>query len=144
MSKTQDTNKSGIIPKGNRVIVRPDDIEEVTPGGIVIPKTEADKHALAQSIGVLVAVGPDAWNHVTEKVYRNIDNTLRLAEVHKRGYSEPFAEVGARVAFAKYGGLQVEGADGETYRILNDEDITAVVSSEVSFTDLHARKSFSQ
>jgi co-chaperonin GroES (HSP10) len=55
------------------------------------------------------------------------------------GYSQPFANVGERVAFAKYGGLMVVGEDGENYRILNDTDITATVSREVNFTDIQSR-----
>ena len=38
--------------------------------------------------------------------------------------------MGERVLFAKYGGKIVSGADGETYRLLNDKDITAIVRDE--------------
>lgn len=134
--------KTGISPSGNRVVVKPDDIEEVTAGGIVIPKAHADKHALAQSTGTLVAAGPDAWKHTVTTTQRLIDGQWKDVERKITGYSQPFANVGDRVAFAKYGGLQVEGEDGKTYRILNDEDITAVVSDEVDFTDIKSRKRF--
>ena len=131
---------SGIFPSGNRVVVRPDDIEEVTEGGIVIPKAVKDGHQHAQSTGVLVAIGPDAFVHTTTITERLIDGNWKQVERRRTGYSEPFAAVGDRIAFAKYGGLQVEGADGCLYRILNDEDITARVSDEVSFTDIQSRK----
>lgn len=134
------TNSSGIIPCGDRVVVKPDEIERVTEGGIVIPDTEAEKHAGAQTIGTLIAAGPDAWSHHTEYVYRGGD----LAEVRITGYSDSFAKAGDRVAFAKYGGLAVEGEDGKQYRILNDEDITAIVSDGVNFTDIKSRKAFNQ
>lgn len=133
---------TGISPSGNRVVVKPDDVERTTAGGIIIPDTEADKHALAQSTGTLVAVGPDAWKHTVTTTQRLIDGQWKDVERTISGYSEPFAEVGDRVAFAKYGGLQVEGVDGETYRIMNDEDITAQVSSEVNFTDIKSRQRF--
>jgi hypothetical protein len=94
----------------------------------------------AQSTGVLVAVGPDAWSHSVEVVERLIDGQWKVIEKRSKGYSEPFAQIGDRVAFAKYGGLQVEGEDGINYRILNDEDITAKVSEGVSFTELKSRK----
>lgn len=132
--------KSGISPSGNRVVVKPDDIERKTEGGIIIPDTEAQKHMYAQSTGVLVAVGPDCWKEDTTVTERLIDGQWKPVERKVSGYSEPFAEVGDRVAFAKYGGLQVEGADGEVYRILNDLDITARVSDEVNFTDIKSRK----
>ena len=41
-------NKSGVHPCGDRVVVLPDVIEEVTQGGIIIPKSEAEKHQMAQ------------------------------------------------------------------------------------------------
>lgn len=131
---------TGIEPAGNRVVVKPDDVERKTEGGIIIPDKQADQHAHAQTIGTLVAVGPDAWRHVTKKRYRLIDGEFKLVEMETSGYSKPFAEVGDRIAFAKYGGLVVEGEDGEQYRILNDEDVTAKVSDEVSFTGLQSRK----
>ena len=133
-------NETGIDPSGNRVVVKPDDVETKTEGGIVIPASIADGYQNAQSTGVLIAAGPDAWQHLTKKTYRLIDGTMRLVELEKTGYSEPFAEVGDRVAFAKFGGLKVEGEDGNEYRILNDEDITAKVSDAVSFTDIQTRK----
>lgn len=131
---------TGIKPSGNRVVVKPDDVERKTDGGIIIPDAQADSHAHAQTIGTLVEVGPDAWSHLTKRKYRLIDGGLKLVEIEKTGYSEPFAKVGDRVAFAKYGGLAVEGEDGNQYRILNDEDITARVSADVSFTGLKSRK----
>lgn len=131
---------TGIYPSGNRVVVKPDEIERKTAGGILIPDAQADKHMYAQSTGVLVAVGPDAFTHSCEVVERLIDGSWKPVERTVKGYSTPFAEVGDRVAFAKYGGLQVEGEDGETYRILNDEDITARVSAEVNFTDIKSRQ----
>lgn len=132
--------KSGILPSGNRVVIKPDVIEETTEGGIIIAPSVMEKHRHAQATGTVIAVGPDAWKHVTEEIYRVIDGEMRLVEKRIKGYSEPFANVGDRVAFAKYGGLMVEGGDGENYRILNDEDITARVSDEVEFTDIKSRK----
>ena len=131
---------SGIYPSGNRVVVKPDDIEKVTDGGIIIPEPEAVKHALSQTTGILVAVGPDAFTHSVRITERLIDGEWKPVERVTTGYSEPFAQVGDRVAFAKFGGLQVEGEDGQKYRILNDEDITARVSDAVSFTDIKSRK----
>lgn len=132
--------KTGIFPSGNRIVVKPDDVEEVTEGGIVIPSKVKEDHQHAQSTGILVAVGPDAFCHTTATTERLIDGNWKVVERVRTGYSEPFAEVGDRVAFAKYGGLIVEGEDGESYRILNDEDLTARVSDKVNFTDIQSRK----
>lgn len=134
-------NKSGIEPSGDRVVIFPDVIKETTEeSAIYIPDAVREKHMHAQSTGILVAAGPDAWSHSVETVERLIDGQWKVIERRRKGYSQPFAQVGDRVCFAKYGGLQVEGEDGEKYRILNDEDITAKVSDGVSFTELKSRK----
>jgi len=122
------------------VIVKPDDIEEVTEGGIVIAQTVIDNHMHAQSTGILIDVGPDAFAHTTAIKDRLIDGQWKAVERTVTGYSAPFAEQGDRVAFAKYGGLEVQGEDGEQYRVMNDEDITCRVSDGVNFTDIQSRK----
>jgi co-chaperonin GroES (HSP10) len=143
--KMKEKSEAGIYPSGDRVLVLPDPIEEeLTESGIVIIQETRDKYEAAQSSGTLVAVGPDAWNHVIEKLYAvGDDGREHLIEKRVRGYSEPFARVGDRVAFAKYSGLRVKGEDGEKYIILNDEDITCRVSKNVEFTELDTRKSLS-
>jgi co-chaperonin GroES (HSP10) len=115
-------NESGIHPSLDRVLIRPDEIERRTEGGIIIPETVGELHAMAQSIGTFVDAGPDAYSD----------------------YHGPAAKPGDRVAFAKYGGLQVEGKDGKVYRLMNDIDVTAVVEEGVNFTDLKSRKPLSQ
>jgi len=125
-------NKSGIHPSGDRVLIKPDEIEKKTDGGIIIPDTVGELHAMAQSIGTFVEAGPDAYiDHVEKDAQGNVTKVV--------GYRGPFAKPGDRVAFAKYGGLQVIGKDGETYRLMNDVDVTAVVEEGVNFTELKAR-----
>jgi chaperonin GroES len=130
-------NKSGIHPALDRVLIKPDDIEKVTEGGIVIPDTVSDQHAMAQSIGTFIEAGPDAWVDHWETLY---DASGAVISVKKVGFKGPAAKPGDRVAFAKYGGLQVTGKDGQIYRLMNDMDVTAPVDEGVNFTDLKARK----
>lgn len=130
-------NESGIYPQGDRVLIKPEEIEEVTEGGIVIPGNVAKEHAMAQSIGTVIAVGPDAFLDFVER-------DAQGCVLKTRGFTKPFAKPGDRVCFAKYGGIQVEGKDGESYRIMNDEDITAKVDKGVSFTDIKSRKPFAK
>ncbi len=137
-------NMSGVSPKGDRVVVMPDIIEEVTAGGIIIPETERTKHQLAQATGVLVATGADAWVHTVTVTERLIDGVWKEVERTRTGFSEPFAKVGDRVCFAKYNGIQFDGNDGHKYRLLNDQDITAVASDEVDFSDMRSRAPLSQ
>jgi chaperonin GroES len=130
-------NESGIHPLLDRVLIRPDEIEEKTEGGIIIPDTVGEKHAMAQSIGTFIAAGPDAYTHYVDK-----DAEGRVTSI--RGYSRNPVKPGDRVAFGKYGGLQVEGKDGKVYRLMNDEDVTAIVEEGVNFTDMKSRQAFHQ
>ena len=119
------------------MLIKPDEIEEKTEGGIIIPGTVSELHAMAQSIGTFVAAGPDAY----------MDNVTRDRQgqiIERKGFSQAFAKPGDRVAFAKYGGLQVNGKDGESYRLMNDVDVTAVVEEGVNFTDLKSRQPFTR
>ena len=134
-------NESGIFPAGNRVLVYVDQIKEQTKDTIIelLPDTiEAQQSSNAS--GIVIEIGPDAFQHVTEKVYRAIDGVLKLVEVHKRGYSEPFAVAGDRISFAKYAGQKYVGKDDERYLVINDEDITCKLDDEVVLTDLTVRK----
>ena len=87
---------------------------------------------MAQSIGTFIEAGPDAYTDHVEK-----DAEGKITKIV--GYKGHFAKPGDRVAYAKYGGLQVIGKDGVTYRIMNDVDVTAVVDEGVDFTELKAR-----
>ena len=131
-------NKSGIYPAANRVLVKPDPIEnQVTSENLVVPDWVKTKYEQGQATGTLSAIGPDAFTHVVERRF----TASGQPDGHStKGYSAPFAEIGERIAFAKYTGLRVKGEDGERYLILNDEDITARVSDGVEFTDLDTRK----
>jgi chaperonin GroES len=95
-------------PAGHRVLVKVDEVESQTAGGIYIPKTIAEKQTEANIFGTLVAVGPNAWKAFDD--------------------GEAWAEVGDKVAFAKYGGFVIEDPETkEVFRLLNDEDITCII-----------------
>ncbi len=107
-----------IEPAGHRVIVKPDPLSEVEQKALAQHETlqksgfeiadAKDKGRKQQAVhtGTLMAIGFNAW-----KAYDN---------------GEPWAVVGDKVHFAKYGGYEFE-EDGVKYRLLNDEDITAIV-----------------
>lgn len=103
-------NVSGIIPMDKRVLVKPDTISDRTSGGIIM--LDGAQKQQAQTKGTLVAVGETAWAEAVHDA---------------RAFSVEFRRPapGDRVLIAKYGGLVVRGTDGEDYRLLNDEDITA-------------------
>jgi co-chaperonin GroES (HSP10) len=106
-----------IEPAGHRVIVKPDPLSEIEEkemqrfqelqkSGFEIADSDKKRKQSAVAIGELVAIGRTAW--------RAFDD------------GEPWAKVGDKVHFAKYGGYVTE-EDGVQYRVLNDEDITAIV-----------------
>ncbi len=100
-------NKSGIHPKGHRVLILPDPVEEVSESGIVLSVGQtADRERLAQLRGTIVELGSTAWH----------DQPV------------PWAEVGDHIIFGKYSGLIYKGDDGLEYRIINDLDVVATVN----------------
>ena len=113
-------NNSGIHPKGERILIQPEEVEKVSQGGIIM--LDSEKQGLAQVYGHLVAHGVDAWSD----------------------YAEPFAAVGDRIMFAKYGGLLVTGMDGVAYRVMNDTDVTATVHEELGVDKIDSRQSISK
>jgi co-chaperonin GroES (HSP10) len=99
-------NTSGIHPKGHRVLILPDPVEEVTQSGIILSVGEnRDRERLAQLKGTIVELGNTAW----------LDQP------------SPWANEGDHVIFGKYSGLIYQGEDGKEYRIINDLDVVAIV-----------------
>lgn len=137
-------NKSGVYPAANRVLVKPDEIpEEVTESGIILSRIAREQFEQSQASGELIAIGPDAFKHVTERVYHVDDGGAReFVEERVRGYSVAFAAVGDRISFAKYTGQVYRGKDKVRYLVINDEDITAKLDSEVELSDLGHREGF--
>jgi co-chaperonin GroES (HSP10) len=99
-------NTSGIHPKGHRVLILPDPVEEVTQSGIILSVGEnRDRERLAQLKGTIVELGNTAW----------LDQP------------SPWANEGDHVIFGKYSGLIYQGDDDKEYRIINDLDVVALV-----------------
>jgi chaperonin GroES len=101
-------NPSGLKPVDLRIVVKPDPVEEVSKGGIILADSVRDKQKYAATKATLVAVGPNAFK----------DWKLAEQEVPKPG---------ARVLFAQYTGAREKGRDGEDYVICNDADLLAVI-----------------
>lgn len=134
-------NESGIYPAGNRVLILADQIEDgLKTNKIELPEDVKAKYQSGQASGTLVDVGPDAFQHTTERRYRAIDGTMKLVEVSQKGYSKPFAVPGDRISFAKFAGQKYTGKDGKQYLVINDEDITTRLDQEVELSDLKVRE----
>lgn len=102
------TNASGVDPLDLRVIILPDPPEKKV-GSIILPESEQEKQKWAATKGTLVAMGENAFGDAGLK-------------------RQP--RPGDRVMYAKYGGVNFKGADGEEYRIMNDEDVIGFLSDQ--------------
>ena len=88
-----------IRPLDDRIVVKPLDVEEMTPGGIVLPDTAKEK----PQTGEILAVGP--------------------GELMKNGdRAAPSVSVGDHVIYGKYSGTEIK-VDGEEVKILREGDI---------------------
>ncbi len=92
-----------IRPLHDRVIVKREDEERKSPGGIVIPDTAAEK----PSRGKVIAVGKG-------KILE--DGKVRPLDI----------KVGDKILFGKYGGTEVK-VDGEDLLVMREEDVMAVI-----------------
>ena len=87
----------------HRVLVEPAEEKETKKGGIIIPDTAKEK----PTEGLVVALGTGKTDDEGKKV--------------------PFeVKKGDRVLVSKYGGTEIK-LDGKEYKILNSDDILAVI-----------------
>ena len=92
-----------IKPLGDRILVKPLEIEEKTTGGIVVPDTAKEK----PQKGEVVAIGR---GRLTD------EGEIEPLEVKK----------GDKVLFGKYSGTEINHA-GVDYVIMREEDILAII-----------------
>ncbi|MDT7907709.1 MAG: co-chaperone GroES [Candidatus Calescibacterium sp.] len=93
-----------ITPLRDKVVVkRLEEVEEKTPGGIIIPDTAKEK----PQIGEVVAVGKG--------------KILQDGKV-----IPPEVKVGDKVLFAKYAGTEVK-IEGEEYLIMSEDEILGII-----------------
>lgn len=90
-------------PLADRVVAKPLEEEDKTPGGIILPDTAKEK----PQKGKIVAAGPGKLD----------ENGKRVAMEVKKG------DV---VLYGKYSGTEIK-IDGEEYLILRESDILAIV-----------------
>ena len=93
-------------PLDDRIVVQPNEAEQTTASGLVIPDTAKEK----PQQGKVLAVGPG----------KRTENTGELVPTG--------IEVGQTVMYSKYGGTEVT-VDGEDLLILASRDVLAIVGS---------------
>ena len=116
-------NVSGIRPVEDKVLLLPDMIKEETSGGLHKPEVVVAQEQLAQVRALLVAMGGNCFED----------------------WDEPVPKVGDRLMVCKYAGiLDIQGADGMTYQICTDRDITAILDEDLPQDDPGSRKPLSK
>ena len=93
-----------IQPLGNRVIIKPEEIQEKTAGGLVIPPSAADERRPAYGEVIKLGIGKDAKSHVLKF---NV-------------------KIGDKVFFKKYSPEEIE-LNNEKYLVVEANDLIAVV-----------------
>lgn len=91
-------------PLDDRIVVKPNDAEERTASGLVIPDTAQEK----PQQGTVLAVGPGRWSDDNGK------------------HSPLDIKVGDTVLYSKYGGTEVTH-EGDDLLILTSRDVLAIV-----------------
>jgi chaperonin GroES len=95
--------KTSIRPLEDRILVRPEEGEETTISGIVIPDTAKEK----PQEGTVLAVGPGKRSDTGDLIPVDVSE-------------------GDRVMYSKYGGTEIK-VDGEELLILSSRDVLAIV-----------------
>lgn len=95
---------------GYRILVKKDEIETKTAGGIVLAVDEKlERHKV--NTGVVVSVGPCAF------------------KAYGPNYTGgPWCKVGDKIIFSRYAGvIVVDPTTSEEYTLLSDDDVAAVI-----------------
>jgi chaperonin GroES len=95
--------KTNIKPLEDRILVRPEEGEETTVSGIVIPDTAKEK----PQEGTVLAVGPGKRSDTGELIPMDVSE-------------------GDRVVYSKYGGTEIK-LEGEDLLILSARDVLAIL-----------------
>jgi len=102
--KSLEVNMSmSLKPLGNRVVIEPNEQEEVTSGGIVLPETAKEK----PQKGKVLSVGPGDRDEDGKRIPMDVKE-------------------GDTVLFAKYAGTEIK-VEGKKLLIMRESDLLAIV-----------------
>lgn len=96
-------DKQKIQPLGKRVLVQPDEIEQVTKGGLVLPPSASDDKRPATGTVLTLGVGKRKGEEIRFDV-----------------------KVGDKIYFKKYSPEEIE-VEGKKYFLLDTDDILAIL-----------------
>jgi chaperonin GroES len=94
-------------PLDDRIVVRPNEAEQTTVSGLVIPDTAKEK----PQQGEVLAVGPGRRSEQTGEI---IPLDVKVGDI---------------VVYSKYGGTEIT-VEGEDVLILSSRDVLAITSSK--------------
>ena len=105
-------NPTGIVPVEYKILIKVDELDDKSAGGIYLPDNAREREQMAHDRGILVAISEMAFSDWKGR--------------------QP--KVGEKVIFNKYAGSIVQYRNGnqpmEKYRLCNDKDICAVLEEE--------------
>jgi co-chaperonin GroES (HSP10) len=108
-------NETGIVPTEYKVLVELMEEQAQTKGGLFLPPSTLDKQEMAREIGIFKAAGAMAFNMN--------DPTSTPWPVYPKE--------GDHVYFDRYAGTIIKIKDGKKYRLLNDKNIAAIITTEI-------------
>jgi len=91
-----------------KVLIKPEPVDEVTKGGLIIPETSRERAQIKQDVGTVIAVGGNAFED----------------------WKDPIPKVGDKVLMSRHAGYYYfDRTDdrNEEYRVVNDKDITMIL-----------------
>lgn len=104
------------IAAGYRLVIKPDDLEEYTKGGIALVHSKYEDTAV--QTGTILSIGDYAW--------RAFDTTES-----GKPCGLPWAKTGDRIVFSKYAARFFQyDEDSERVAFINDQDVIAVLPQE--------------
>jgi len=99
---------------GNRILIKPDAVEEVSKGGIVIAQNKRIVEA-SQMYGTVLDIGPACWEDYGRDEEGNII---------------PWCKVGDRIAWSQYAQRELQDPQDDEekiYVVINDADVVSII-----------------
>lgn len=107
---SEDINPTGIEPVEYKILIKVEEIEQKSSGGIYLPETTLGREQSAHDRGTLIAISSMAFD----------------------GWEGTIPKVGDKIIFKKYAGTVIQHR-GEAsrivgqYRLCHDKDICAII-----------------
>lgn len=103
-------NKTGIEPVEYKILIKVEEVEDKSSGGIYLPDNTRDREQTAHDRGTLIAI----------------------SEMSFDGWTGTIPKVGDKVIFKKYAGTVIQHREDKNrvvgqYRLCHDKDICAII-----------------